>query len=438
MSAPWMKRGRLLTQGLLLFCFVLSPRSRLEAKQSEEVSTQDIETSFTLRHELTLGYSWAPLRSAEAQRELPWRPLEKSALTPIRLGVGLGYTLDDTGWSAELSGRLYRSPQYVGGSLATVYEPADLSPLMLGELSLRYRPQNQIFPMITFGRFLPHLGGELSHLGGEAPLEMTALEARHWSRSISPHDRWVHGLGLNRSFKGVVSDTIDLHYLFAFFSPADAELLAHPLNRGVVLLGSFQLSDDRWRAAFSGAKAWGLPLQEEDKKWADERLIGYQARTLTAPLSSRALERDAQWLRVNLEAQWAELATYRFWVSSAWEERWAEVSSLRSMEEAAFSELNGMGSGRTWTARIYGERRSSSSSFAPQLWSLSYTGRDPHQQFQYDDRHWISLSLTYPIPNLPPRFPISVILNGYHLWSAVANRAEFNSDMLSLIISSRH
>ena len=384
------------------------------------------------------GYTLAPTRSEAARSELPWRPLESSRFTPLRLDLGLSYRrVADQGISADVGIRLLRRAQYYQSNLSDLYEQHTLSPPQLGELSVSYQFPIKAAPKLIIGRHLtslqnttPYHLGEMSNLLLASP---SLTEDRRWSRALSPIDQWVNGLsawGCLGCETEQADNSLALHYLFSIFSPAAEQLDAYPLNRGLGLMGTLSLHMPRWHMRLSAVHARQLRLSRETRSWADHRLETARLVNRFPTLQSRSLQRDANWIQGETRVLLSTFGHMSHWASFGLEERWSHVKELSPLEEAALADAN-IGPGRTFTTGIMGTSAQSTLSFYPNRYHVRYTARDPDQRFAYDMRHWLDLSLGYTMLS-HDWMAIHMELWWSHLWSAGANRWATESDLAGI------
>lgn len=395
-------------------------------------------------------------RGLESRRQLPWRPLESSTLTPLRLEVGATYHFGGHPHKrVDVGGALYQRGLYLDAPLSALYaDSVSEGHPALGELSMTWplTPNHRL----TFGRLLYRVnagdrGAHLYHVGQAQALSPEAWEERYWSWSGSPLERWSAGVSLGgalwssdepptqRGPKGPPRRA--LSYRVSALRPHERLDLID--GRGVVLTGATRFEDERWGAELQAIWGYQLSLSDELKSAADETLRVASASRNLRSLSDVTVDYSATWWR---GAGWLRLgrsARMSYWASATVEARRVDASQLTQLEEAALAEANVIGDGLATCVRVYAmrdvrrdvPRGETSLSALPHRWELSYQSRDPDERFDFDMRHRLTASARYDL--ITSWGVVSSTLWYQHLWSASANRFAFESDLAGLSVEIR-
>jgi hypothetical protein len=390
-------------------------------------------------YQVTMGLSVANDRSAESQRQLPWRQQESSALAPTRADLGLSYTWGEAAqWQFNFGLRLLRLGTNQEQSLVHPLNDPRGQGLAIGDFSVTYTPTHDRYPKLMLGQFQLGLNGSSwRHIGrfniSQLEYNIWAQEDPRWSESTSLLDRMVtgvsaHGVWLNHR----QSSSLGL-YRLSVATPSDHRKGLLSAQRGGILFDfAAELHRRRWTLQLNTVFAHHLGLSEETLTMVDEVLIIDTVRGNRIPLIPQSLHRNATWLTLAGRYQLTQTATYMISMFGSFEGRWTRLTQgqLNRLEVAVLSESNllGRGSASSWGLMMHTPStaiKKKSIRFPDQA-SISYLWRDPNHDFAFDERHRLLFEFMYQ------KELTSLIFWWKHLWSSSLNRWQLDSDIAGI------
>ncbi len=391
------------------------------------------KAQFTPRYQMALGLSLADQLSPSEQRQLPWRSLEQSALTPTRADLGFTYQAPRSNWVTELGLRLFRMNfEQHNRQIRPLIDPKGQG-LALGELSLRYEPQSKYAPKVLLGHFL--LSVEHSHWQHLADQRISALEYNAWrqempsySLSVSPLDRFVLGASL--------SNTLKQHeYRLSVALPSSGSWSRLNLRdeSGIIFDTAWGWQTKTFQTSVNLIYAHQLILQNSTLSYVDQQLALQTLKSQRVDLLGRELRRNELYLQANSTWNIGRLNRYQSKWNSSLGLRNSTITNhvLSAAEEASLAQTSLLGLGlnsRQSLAfyRLDHEQVPSNTARWPDIWRISYLWRDPHTQFAYDERHRSLVEFIYSGSNS------SLSFWWMHLWNANANRWAVSNDVIGL------